>query len=107
MLRDTVAVSAVMAVLALAGAGTLGRLTVGIGLAAGLVVGSFNGHLVAALLGRETPFVAASLGRMALVSAVAILTALVLGAPAWSALIGVAAAQAVMVTAAVRQGLRA
>jgi len=107
MLRETIAASAVLAGVAVIAFAAVGHLSIGIGLGAGLVIGSFNGHLVAVLLARETPFVMASVGRMAVVSAIAILASVILGATAWSVLIGVAVAQAVMVAAAVRQGLRA
>ena len=107
MLRETAAASAVFAACAVLLAGALGHLSIGIGLGAGLLIGSFNGHLVAGLLQRQAPFVAASVARLALVSALAILVAMLLGSAAWSVLIGVGAAQAVMAGTAVRQGLRA
>jgi hypothetical protein len=107
MLRETVAASAAIAASTILLAGLAGHLAVGIGLGAGLMIGAFNGHLVAGLLHREAPFLAASMARLAFVSAVAILVALMLGSAAWAVLLGVAAAQAVMVAAAVRQGLRA
>lgn len=107
LLRDTVAVSSAMAVLVLLIAGIAGQLTLGIGLGAGLIIGSLNGHLAAALLATETPFVMGSVVRMAVLSAVAILAAVLLGSPAWAVLLGVGGAQLVMVGAGVRQGLRA
>jgi hypothetical protein len=106
MLRETVAASAVIAAISVIGFAIGGQMPLGIGLGVGLLIGSLNGHLIAMLLVREAPFVAASVGRMALVSAVAVLAALMLGSTPWSVLIGVAVAQAVMVAAAVRQGLR-
>ncbi len=107
LLRDTVAVSAAVAVLAIVISGVAGQPAVGIGLGAGLVIGSLNGHLVAALVARDTPFVMGSVVRMAVLSAVAILAAVLLGSPAWAVLLGVGGAQLVMVGAGVRQGLRA
>lgn len=107
LLRDTVAVSAAVAVLVLLISAAAGQPTLGVGLGAGLVIGSLNGHLVAALLARDTPFVMGSVVRMAILSAVAVLAALVLGSPAWAVLLGVGAAQLVMVGAGVREGLRA
>jgi hypothetical protein len=44
---------------------------------------------------------------MAVVSALAILAAVLLGISPWAVLIGVGAAQLVMVAAGIRQGLRA
>ncbi len=107
MLRETVAASTALAAFVLVAAAVFGHLSVGLGLAAGLVIGSMNGHLVAALLTRETPFVAGSVVRMALVSAVSVGAAFMLGSPAWAVLLGVGVAQFVMVGAGVRQGLRA
>ena len=107
LLRDTVAVSSAVAVLVLLITGIAGLLTLGIGLGAGLMIGSLNGHLVAALLARDTPFVMGSVIRMAILSAVAVLAAVILGSPAWAVLLGVGGAQLVMVGAGVRQGLRA
>jgi hypothetical protein len=107
LLRDTVAVSAAAAVLVIVASVVAGRLTLGIGLAAGLVIGSMNGHLLSALMAREVPFVAGSVTRMAVVSAVGVLAAFLLGSQAWAVLLGVGAAQLVMVGAGIRQGLRA
>jgi hypothetical protein len=107
MLKNTVAVSTALAVLIFIASLIVGHLTVGVGLAAGLVIGSMNGPLLAALMARDTPFVAGSLTRMAIVSAVAVLAAFLIGSQAWAVLLGVAAAQLVMVGAGIRQGLRA
>jgi hypothetical protein len=96
-----------LAVITVLIAGVAGHLSIGVGLGAGLVIGSFNGRLVAGTLEMGAPFVASSVLRMALVSATAILAALLLGIAAWAVLIGVGAAQLVMVAAGVRQGLRA
>jgi hypothetical protein len=106
-LRDTVAASAAVAVVVLLIAAIAGQLTLGVGLGAGLVIGSFNSHLVAAILVRDTPFVMGSVVRMAILSAVAVLAAVILGSPAYAVLLGVGAAQLVMVGAGVRQGLQA
>ena len=107
MVRETVVASAALAVIAVLIAGAAGHLSIGIGLGAGLVIGSFNGRLVAGTLEMGAPFVASSVVRMAAVSAMAILAALLLGIAVWAVLIGVGAAQLVMVAAGVRQGLLA
>ena len=107
ILKDTVIASLAAALIAVAAGAALGRIAVGIGLAAGLVVGAFNGHLVAGALDRQIPFVAAAVVRMALLSAIAIGIALIIGAPIWSVLIGVGAAQGVMVAASIRRGVSA
>lgn len=107
ILKDTLVASTGAAVLAVLIATVLGRPAAGAGLAAGLVIGAFNAHLVAGSLDREIPFVASAVLRMALLSAVAIGIALVLDAPIWSVLIGVAGAQFVMVATSIRRGVRA
>jgi hypothetical protein len=106
-LRETVAASAAVAAFAILVAALLGHLTIGVGLGAGLLLGSLNGHALAGLLDRGTPFIASTFVRLAAFSAVAILAAFLLRADTWAVLLGVGAAQAVMVGAAVRQGLRA
>jgi hypothetical protein len=107
MLRETVAASAALALLIVLVAGILGHFSTGFGLGAGLVVGSFNGHFVARTLEGGAPFVGTSLLRMAAISAIAILAAVLLGVAAWTVLIGVGVAQFVLVAAGIRQGLRA
>ena len=107
MLRETVIVSAVMALVATSIAGLLGQIGIGIGIAAGLILGSANGYAIDALLGRGAPFLAGSMLRLATFSALALLMAVAFGISAWPAVIGVAGAQLVMVGAGVRQGMRA
>jgi len=106
MVRETVVASAALAAVTVLIAGMAGYLSLGVGLGAGLLIGSFNGRLVAGTLEMGAPFVAMSLIRMAVVSAIAILAAVLLGISPWAVLIGVGAAQLVMVAAGVRQGLR-
>ena len=107
MARETVVASATLAVVTMLIASVVGHLSLGLGIGAGLVIGSLNGRLVAGTLEIGMPFVASSIVRMAAVSAIAILAALLLGIAIWAVLIGVAAAQVIMVAAGVRQGLRA
>ena len=107
LLRDTVAASAVLTGAVVLVAEPSGHLAAGIGLGAGILIGSGNGYLVGALLGRGTPMIAGSVVRLAFLSALALGAALVLGSSAWSVTLGVGVAQFVMVAAAVRQGLRA
>ena len=85
----------------------LGQRSIGLGLALGLVVGAGNGELIQRVIDSRASFVASSVIRMAAVSIVAILVGLLVGASLVAVLIGVAAAQFLMVGAAVRQGLRA
>jgi hypothetical protein len=107
MLRDTVVASAILAVAVVAMAGLSGYLTIGLGVAAGLVVGSANGFAIAALLSNGAPFVAASVMRLATFTALALLVAVAFGIAAWPVVLGVGVAQLVMVAAGVRQGMRA
>ena len=107
IMRETVATSVILAAVAVPVGLLAGRPTVGLGLALGLVMGSFNGHAVVALLDRHMPFMGASIVRLTSLSSAAILVALVAGAPPWAGLLGVASAQVVMVVAAVRHGLQA
>lgn len=85
----------------------LNQLSIGLGFALGLVVGAGNGQLLQRVIDTRAPFVIASVVRMIVVSGAAIMMALVVGASPIAVLLGVAAAQFVMVGAAVRQGLRA
>jgi hypothetical protein len=107
VVRATVVASAALAAVTVLIASVGGHLSVGLGLGAGLLIGSLNGRLVAGTLDMGAPFVAMSLVRMAVVSALAILAAVLLGISPWAVLIGVGAAQLVMVAAGIRQGLRA
>jgi hypothetical protein len=107
LLRDTLVASAVLAAGIALVAELTGHLATGIGLGAGVLIGSGNGYLVGAFLDRGTPIVAGSIVRLALFSALALGAALMLGSAAWSVVLGVGIAQFVMVAAAVRQGMRA
>jgi hypothetical protein len=107
MLRETVIASAILALIASMVAGLLGQMSIGVGLAGGLLLGSANGYAIDALLSRSAPFLAASILRLAGISALGLLLAVALGISAWPVMIGAAGAQLVMVGAGVRQGLQA
>ncbi|HEV2035412.1 MAG TPA: hypothetical protein VGU71_14660 [Candidatus Dormibacteraeota bacterium] len=107
MLRETVVGSAVLATAVILLAGLIGHLTFGLSVAAGLMLGSGNGYLVLALLNHRAPFVAGSLFRLISITALALMASLVFGLSMWPGLLGLAAAQLVMVAASVRQGMRA
>src|SRR5579859_4993227 len=107
LLKVTVTICAVLAALVAAGGALIGHASVGMGLAAGLLLGSLNGYLIQSLLGRGTPFVAGSLLRLVMFSSIAIVAALLLRGIGWSIPLGIGVAQLVMVGAGVRQGLRA
>ena len=107
MLRESVLPFAVLALSCAPVRALLGQAVRGICFGAGLMLGSANGFAIEALLGRGTPFVAASMLRLVTLGARGLLLAVILGISAWPVMIGVAGAQLVMVGAGVRQGLRA
>jgi len=107
MLRETVIGSAILALIATTIAGILGHISIGLGLGAGLLLGSANGYAIDALLGHATPFLAGSMLRLVTLSALGLLVAVLFGISAWPVMIGIGVAQLVMVGAGVRQGLRA
>ena len=107
ILKETVVVSAAAAAIALLAGAAIGDLSLGAGLAAGLLIGSLNGPSVAALMARETPFVASTIVRLTAFSVAAIAVAVLLRSDVWAVLLGVAAAQGVLVAASIRRGLRA
>jgi hypothetical protein len=84
-----------------------GHPAVGIGLAAGLLLGPVNGYAIQELLVRRTPFRMASLARLVAMSALVLLAAVLFGTQAWTVPLGIGIAQLVMVAAGVRQALRA
>ncbi|MFI5282797.1 MAG: hypothetical protein ACHQ0J_06665 [Candidatus Dormibacterales bacterium] len=106
LLRATVTICAVLAG-SVVGSAFVGHPSVGLGLGAGLMLGSLNGYLIQLLFARGAPFRAASIMRLVMFSSVAVLAALLLREVAWSFPLGIGTAQLVMVGAGVRQGLRA
>ena len=107
VLKVTVTACTLLAAAIVIGAGLAGHLFVGMGVGAGLLLGSLNGYLLQFLLGRGTPMVAGSLLRLVMFSSVVVIAALTLGSAAWTLPLGIGLAQLVMVAAGVRQGLRA
>jgi hypothetical protein len=105
--RVTLTVSVALALMALLAGFVVDQRAIGLGVALGLVVGAANGELIRRAINSRAPFVASSIMRMVALSLVAIGVAFLVGAPATALLLGIAAAQAVMVGVAVRQGLRA
>jgi hypothetical protein len=104
--RDTLAGSVALGLAVMLVAALSGHVPAGLGIALGLVIGSANGYLIAALLDRNSSFLFASLMRLASLTALAVGGALLLQSSAWTVLLGVGAAQLVMVAAGVRRGLR-
>jgi len=84
-----------------------GHFGFGIGLAAGVLLGSLNGYVIQRMLERRTPFRASSLGRLIGFSSLVLVAVLIFGTQAWTVALGIGLAQLVMVAAGVRQGLRA
>lgn len=107
MVRGSAMACAIVAAASIASGVATGHTATGIGLGTGLLIGSTNGVLIAQTLQRNMPFTLASIGRLLLLSGLAVGLALLLGPQAWALMIGVAAAQVLMVAVAVRQGLRA
>lgn len=106
LLRQTVVASTALAVVAVAAGSALGHLNAGLGLAAGLVVGSLNGYLIQGLMARGAPFVVASLLRIVLFSSIVLVAALAIRGDAWALALGIGLAQLVLVVGGVRAGLR-
>jgi hypothetical protein len=107
LLKTTVTACAALAAAIAAGSALTGHLSLGLGIASGLLLGSLNGYLIQGLLGRGTPMVAGSLLRLVMFSSIVLVAALMLGTAAWTLPLGIGVAQLVMVGAGVRQGLRA
>ncbi|MHB8611840.1 MAG: hypothetical protein ACYDAL_05355 [Candidatus Dormibacteraceae bacterium] len=107
MLKVTMVGCAVLAAAAVVGSALTGHLGFGVGLATGLVLGSFNGYVIQGMLARRAPFRLASLMRLVAFSALVLVAALIFGPQAWTVPLGIGLAQLVMVAAGVRQGLRA
>jgi len=106
MLRETVMASVALAAATALVATLAGQPSIGIAIAIGLILGSANGFVIAKLFDPQGSFVGSSLARLSVFSALAIGLALMVGSAAWTVLIGIAAAQLVMVAAGVREGLR-
>jgi len=107
LLKTTVTACAALAAAVVVGSALTGHFPLGLGLAAGLLLGSINGYLIQVLLGRGTPMVAGSLLRLVMFSSIVLIAALMLGTAAWTLALGIGVAQLVMVGAGVRQGLQA
>jgi hypothetical protein len=103
---DTVAASVALGLAVTLVAAAAGHTPAGLGIALGLVIGSANGYLIATLLERNSSFLLASFLRLAALTALAVGGALLLQSSAWTVLLGVGAAQLVMVAAGIRRGLR-
>jgi len=107
VLKITVTACAILALAVVTGAALVGHLSQGMGIGAGLLLGSLNGYLLQALMGRGAPMVAGSLLRLVAFTSVVLVAALMLGTAAWTLPLGIGLAQLILVGAGIRQGLRA
>lgn len=97
----------VLAAAVLLAATLMGQTSVGAGLAIGVVIGSFNGFTIKAVLDHRAPILPTSILRLALFSLLALAAARLTGASVWPVVTGVGLAQLVMVAVSTRLGLRA
>jgi hypothetical protein len=105
--RETLVISLVFAGALVVGADVAGRMLLGVGVGAGLVLGSLNGFIIQKTLDRGAPMLATSFLRLVFFSLLALIAARLLGVSVWPVVIGIGAAQLVMVGIGVRQGRRA
>ena len=105
--RDTVVASLILIGAVTVVTGLAGRWVLGAGVGTGVVLGSLNGFLIQAVLDRGAPILATSFLRLMMLTLLALLAARLLGGLVWPVVVGVAAAQLVMVGVGVRQGRRA
>jgi hypothetical protein len=97
-----VAAGAIFAILTV-----VGETRAGAAVALGLVLGSINGALAERALGAGVSFRLSSIPRLGVLSAIALGVGFLLGANyAWLVIVGVAAAQAVLVAVAAKSLLR-
>src|SRR5438067_100890 len=106
VLRQTVLACLILSVAVAVIASASGHLDLGLGMAAGLMLGSVNGYFIQGLLNRGAPFMAASLLRILFFSSLVLIAALTMRGSAWTVALGIGLAQLVMVAAGVRSGLR-
>jgi hypothetical protein len=104
---QTLSLCLLLAGMVFLGAELAGQTAVGMGLAVGVLIGSFNGFTLQAVVDRRAPILATSIVRLALFSLLSIAVARLIGGSIWSVVLGVGLAQLVMVAVGARQGLRA
>lgn len=106
LLQRTMVACAIVSVAAVAVGSVIGHLGIGLGLAAGLMLGSLNGYLILGLLNRGTPFVAGSILRILFFSSFVLVAAIALRGAAWTVALGIGLAQLVMVAVSIQQRAR-
>lgn len=105
--RETLIVSLVFAAALVVSADLAGQMLLGVGLGVGVVLGSLNGFIIQASLDRGAPMLVTAFLRLAIFTLLALIVARLLGVSVWPVVIGIGAAQLVMVGVGVRQGWRA
>lgn len=105
MQGDALRASLLIAAVAIAAGTISGYGVIGLAVAAGLVAGSLNSFFMWSLLERRAPILPTSFLRLAFFTILALVAARLLGVSTWAVIAGIAAAQLVMVVAAVRRGL--
>ncbi len=106
LLRTTVGACVVAATVVAVAGSLLGHPLYGIGIAAGMLLGSLNGYLLRGLMLRGMPFVVSGLARILFFSSLVLVAAVTLRGSAWTIALGIGVAQLVMVAAGIREGLR-
>ena len=107
LLRDMVVACALAAIASAAVGALTGHVAAGLGLSAGLMLGSLNGYMIQGLMARGTPFAASGLIRILFFSSLVLVAATALHGIAWTVPLGIGLAQLVMVAIGLRLGLRA
>lgn len=105
MQGDALRASLLIGAVAIGAGAASGNAVVGLAVAAGLLAGSLNSFAMWSLLERGAPILPTSFLRLAFFSVLALVAARLLGVSTWAVVAGIAAAQVVMVGAAVRRGL--
>jgi hypothetical protein len=104
---QTLSLCVLLAAMVFVGSDLAGHASVGMGLAIGVLIGSFNGFTLQAVVDRRAPILATSIVRLAMFSVLSIAAARLIGGSIWSVVLGVGLAQLVMVAVGARRGLRA
>jgi len=101
----TLSLCLALAALVLGVAAVFGQAGIGAALAVGVVIGSFNGFTLQAVLDRRAPILPTSIVRLAFFSLLALLVARLGGMPVWAVVLGVGLAQLVMVGVGALRGM--
>lgn len=105
--RDAVVASLILTGAVMLVTGVAGQWVLGADVGTGIVLGALNGFLIQVVLDRGAPILATSFLRLMMLTLLALLAARLMGSVVWPVVVGIAAAQLVMVGVGVRQGRRA